>query len=128
MKRLLTLLLSIIFLIACQDEERKDLMSQPEVQEVRDSIQVLKGEIVFGSTSAIIRGEDFVYGVAMDSISKVLSQKVDSLKKGDFEMVPVTVKAKIIPNPAQGGWDELIQIREIIDVAKAENVSDTIIE
>ncbi|TBW27876.1 hypothetical protein [Gramella sp. KN1008] len=128
MKRLLVLLLSIAFLSACQDEDRKDLMTQPEAEKIPDSIQVLKGEIIFGTQSAVIRGEDFVYGVTIDSISEILSGKVDSLKKDDFDMVPVTVKAKIIPNPARDGWEEIIEIREIIEVSKTENVSDTIEE
>ncbi|MDX1543041.1 MAG: hypothetical protein R3214_03770 [Christiangramia sp.] len=128
MKRLLGVLLLTLVFFSCQNEERKELMEQPEAEKVPDSIQVLTGEIVYGTNAAVIRGEDFVYGVTMDSLSKILAGKVAPLKSDDFDMIPVTVKAKILPNPEQGGWDEVIEIREIIEVSNAENVSDTIEE
>ncbi|MCM8569472.1 hypothetical protein NE848_08780 [Gramella jeungdoensis] len=128
MKRLLGVLLLTLIFFSCQDEDRKELMEQPETEKVTDSIQVLTGEIVYGTNAAVIRGEDFVYGVTMDSLSKILAGKVAPLKSDDFDMIPVTVKAKILPNPQQEGWDEVIEIREIIEVPEAENVSDTIKE
>lgn len=128
MKRLLGVLFISLLLFSCQNEERKELMEQPKAEKVPDSIQVLTGEIVYGTDAAVIRGEDFVYGVAMDSLSKILAEKVAPLKSDDFDMVPVTVKAKIIPNPKQEGWEEVIEIREIIEVADAKKVSDSIKE
>ena len=32
-------------------------------------------------------------------------------------MVPVIVKAKVKPNPAKEGWDEIIEIKEILKVS-----------
>ena len=32
-------------------------------------------------------------------------------------MVPVVVKGKIMPNDAEEGWDEIVEIREIISVS-----------
>lgn len=128
MKRLLGVLFISLLLFSCQNEERKELMEQPKAEKVPDSIQVLTGEIVYGTDAAVIRGEDFVYGVAMDSLSKILAEKVAPLKSDDFDMVPVTIKAKIIPNPRQEGWEEVIEIREIIEVADAKKVSDSIKE
>lgn len=128
MKRLLGVLFISLLLFSCQNEERKELMEQPKAEKVPDSIQVLTGEIVYGTDAAVIRGEDFVYGVAMDSLSKILAEKVAPLKSDDFDMVPVTVKAKIVPNPRQEGWEEVIEIREIIEVADAKKVSDSIKE
>ena len=128
MKRLLGVLFISLLLFSCQNEERKELMEQPKVEKVPDSIQVLTGEIVYGTDAAVIRGEDFVYGVAMDSLSKILAEKVAPLKSDDFDMVPVTVKARIVPNPKQEGWEEVIEIREIIEVADAKKVTDSIKE
>lgn len=111
---------------SCQDEDRKELMSQPETEKVPDSIQVLEGEFVFGTNSAVIRGEDFVYGVTIDSMSRALAREIKPLKSNDFDMIPVKVKAKILPNPAQEGWEEVIELREIIEVPEREK--DTIKE
>lgn len=125
MKKLFGLLLISLILFSCQDEERKDLMDMPEVEKVPDSIQVLEGEFIYAADAAVIRGEDFVYGVTLDSMSQVLSDRISPLKTDDFEMIPVTVKAKIQPNPAQEGWEEVIEILEIIEVPEVKD-SDTI--
>ena len=103
-------------------------MSQPETEIVPDSIQVLEGDFVFGTNSAVIRGEDFVYGVTIDSMSRALARKIAPFKKDDFDMIPVAVKAKILPNQAQEGWEEVIVIREIIEVPEQNEVSDTVVE
>lgn len=70
MKKIFGLLLSLMMLVACQDDGRKELMSQPKQEKLPDSIQVLKGEFVYGADAAVIRGENFVYGVTLDSMSK----------------------------------------------------------
>ena len=115
-------------LFSCQDEERKDLMDQPEIEKVPDSIQVLEGEFIYAADAAVLRGENFVYGVSLDSMSNLLSEKIAPLKNDDFDMIPVTVKAKILPNPNQEGWEEVIEIREILEIPEVGKVTDTIKE
>ncbi|MGA8854439.1 MAG: hypothetical protein WB492_09710 [Christiangramia sp.] len=126
MKKLIGLLVIALTFLACQDEDRKELMSQPEVEKVPDSIQVLEGDFVYVADAAVLRGDGFVYGVMLDSMSQALADRVTPLKADDFEMIPVTVKAKILPNPEQEGWEEVIEIREIIEVPEVEKTSDTI--
>ncbi|MFD1094377.1 hypothetical protein [Salegentibacter chungangensis] len=126
-KKLAVLLMVLSFFYACQDEGRKQMTSEPEAEEVPDSIQVLTGQFIYVADAAVLRGEDFVYGVTIDSMSQVLSERVKPLKKEDFDMVPVTVKAWIRPNPEQEGWEETIEIQEIIEV-KGDSISQNKIE
>ena len=120
MKKFL-LILSLAFMaFSCQDEGRQDLMNQPEAEKVPDSIQTLTGEFIYAGDAAILRGSDFVYGVTIDSMSKVLAEQVQPFQKEEFDMVPVKVKGKIVPNPGQEGWDENIEIREIIEILESE--------
>ncbi len=128
MKKLFGLLIIGIMLFSCQDEERKDLLEGPEVEKVPDSIQVLEGEFIYAADAAVLRGDSFVYGVTLDSMSNVLSEKITPLKNDDFDMIPVTVKAKILPNPKREGWAEVIEIREILEIPEVEKVTDTIKE
>jgi len=128
MKKLFGILFTALILFSCNDEDRKDMMSQPEVKQEQDSIQVLTGDFVFGKNAAVIRGEDFVYGVTIDSMSQVLAEKVAPLKSDDFEMIPVTIKAKILQNPEQEGWQEVVEVREIMEIPEAKELSDTINE
>lgn len=126
MKKLFGLLIVSLVFLSCQDDERRELMDQPTTEKVPDSIQILKGDFVYVADAAVIRGESFVYGVTLDSMSKILADKVELLKTDDFEMIPVTVKAKIVPNPEQEGWEEVIEIKEIIEVPEMEKATDSI--
>ncbi len=128
MRKILGLLLITLALYSCQDDERRDLMDQASVETIPDSIQVLKGEFVYGKDAAVLRGDNFVYGVTLDSMSNALSEKIAPLKSDDFEMIPVTVKAKILPNPARKGWEEVIEILEIVEVPKGAGTSDELID
>ena len=101
-------------------------MDQSVTETVPDSIQVLKGEFVYGADAAVLRGEDFVYGVTLDSMSGMLAKQIEPLKSDDFEMIPVTVKARISPNLAREGWEEVIEILEIMEVPKGAKTSDNI--
>ncbi len=125
MKKIFGILIFLIALTSCQDDGRKELLNQKEEEKVPDSIQILKGDFVYGADAAVIRGNGFVYGVKIDSMSITLADRVAPLKSDDFEMVPVTVKAKIVPNPQQEGWKEVIEIQEIMEIPDAKK-SDSI--
>ncbi len=124
MKKFLLILALAVTVFSCQDEGRQDLMNQPETEKVPDSIQTLTGEFIYAGDAAILRGSDFVYGVTIDSMSKVLSEQVQPFQKEEFDMVSVRVKGKIVPNPRQDGWDENIEIREIIDILESDKATE----
>ncbi|AVR44991.1 hypothetical protein C7S20_06735 [Christiangramia fulva] len=111
-------------ILGCENSDRKDLLTQPETVKVPDSIQILSGQFVFGKDAAMLRGKDFIYGVKIDSMSKDLAAKVAPFKSDDFEMIPVTIKAKLLPDAQQNGLPQIIEIRQIIETPKQEN--DTI--
>ncbi|MFV8225190.1 hypothetical protein [Christiangramia aquimixticola] len=125
MKKLFGLLFLSLLAVACQDSNRREILSPLNVTKVPDSIQVLKGEFVHVKGAAVLRGEGFVYGVLQDSMFFKLADTFSTVKAEDFEMVPVTLKAKIVPNPEQEGWEEVIEIREIMKVPEA-NASDSL--
>mgnify|MGYP003146872360 FL=1 len=114
-----------ILFVSCQDDEQKELNTEPVTAKVQDSLEVLQGDYVYVADAAVLRGENFVYGVKQDSIAMLLSDKVSDLKSDDFEMIPVRVKAKILANPRLEGWDEIIEIKEILEVSGA-SISDPI--
>ncbi|WP_051935821.1 hypothetical protein [Salegentibacter sp. Hel_I_6] len=124
MKKFLLILALSISAFSCQDEGRQDFMNQPEAEKIPDSIQTLTGEFIYAGDAAILRGNDFVYGVTIDSMSKVLAEQVQPFKKEDFDMVSVQVKGKIVPNPKQEGWKENIEIREILEILDAEKAPE----
>jgi hypothetical protein len=124
MKQFLLILALAVTAFSCQDEGREDLMNQPEAEKIPDSIQTLTGEFIYAGDAAILRGNDFVYGVTIDSMSKVLAEQVQPFKKEDFDMVSVQVKGKIVPNSRQEGWKENIEIREILEILDTEKAPE----
>ena len=126
MKKLFGMLMLSLLSFSCQDEGRGELMEQRKTEKVPDSIQLLEGDFIYSEEAAVMRGDDFVYGVTLDSMSRVLSERIAPLKSDDFEMIPVKVKAQIRPNPRQNGWEEMIEILEIVEVPESAKVSDSI--
>jgi hypothetical protein len=124
MKKFLLIIALAVTAFSCQDEGREDLMNQPETEKVPDSIQTLTGEFIYAGEAAILRGSDFVYGVTIDSMSKVLAEQVQPFQKEEFDMVSVKVKGKIVTNSRQDGWDENIEIREILEILETEKAAE----
>lgn len=120
MKKFLLIIALAVTAFSCQDEGREDLMNQSETEKVPDSIQTLTGEFIYAGEEAILRGKDFVYGVTIDSTSKKLAKEVQPFQKEEFDMVSVKVKGKIITNSRQDGWNENIEIREILEILETE--------
>ncbi|GAB2761363.1 hypothetical protein [Salinimicrobium soli] len=117
-KKLLAVLLIVFTFAACGDDSKEEEVT-PAVNEVaQDSLKTIEGEFIYLADAAVLKGKDFIYGVELDSVSMELVEKVEPLKRDEFDMIPVVVRAKIIQNPGPEGWDELAQIREIIRIPK----------
>lgn len=126
MKKFFILIVLIGVLFSCQNEDRKDLVEEPEEAKLVDSIPVLIGEFVYVADAAVLRGADFVYGVELDSMSQALADRVQPYKSEAFDMVSVKVRGKIKPNVAREGWEEVIEIKEIIEILEDQKILDTI--
>ena len=111
----LPLLLVLFLFTGCGEDSGTDDMEEQTVV-TEDSIPTIEGDFIFLADAAVLKGKDFIYGVEIDSISRKLADSVANLKKDQFEMIPVKVKAKVVPNPGQNGWDELVQIQEVLEI------------
>lgn len=124
MKRsFLIILLGLFLFSSCGGDSRDEEMESVIPETVEDSLSTIEGEFIYLADAAVLKGQDFIYGVEIDSISMDLVDRVAPLKRDDFDMVPVTVRGKIIPNPRQEGWDEVVQIREILEVPEIKTDS-----
>lgn len=123
MKRIYFALLALLFMFTGCGEDSASEEIEPEVVVAKDSIPTIEGEFIFLADAAVLKGRDFIYGVQIDSTSKKLADSVALFKQDEFDMVPVKVKAKVLQNMGREGWDELVQIKEILEVSA--NVPDT---
>ena len=109
-------------LAACGDDTKEE--TEPAVPEVaQDSLTTIEAEFIYLADAAVLKGRSFIYGVELDSVSRELIKKVEPLKRDEFDMIPVVVRAKVIENPGQQGWDEIAQIREILEIPERETDS-----
>lgn len=117
MKKSILVLLIIGFAFSsCGDDSRDEINDPLTTEVVEDSIKTIEGEFILLADDAVIKGSNFIYGVELDSLSRELAEQVEPLKADEFDMIPVVVKGKIIPNPGRDGWDEVVQIREILEL------------
>jgi hypothetical protein len=124
MKEKVLALLVCLFLFSACGDSGDDQMEGMEPEAVADSIPTLEGQFIFLSNEAILKGESFIYGVAIDSVSLDLAEKVKPFKNESFDMVPVTVKAKIVKNAGTKGWNETIEIREVLELPESKPASE----
>ena len=119
MRRIFSAILITIILstaAACGDDSRDEVVDPLATEAVEDSIRIIEGDFIKLADDAVIKGPDFIYGVELDSLSRALAQQVEPLKTDEFEMIPVVVRGKILPNPSRDGWEEVIQIKEILEL------------
>ena len=109
----------MLFTIAsCKDDTAKAVQENNTVEEEteQDTVPTVSGKFIFTEKDAILRGDDFIYNVEIDSLSRNLGKQVEAYKTDDFEMVPVKVKGKIKQSPRQTGIKKNIELREIVAI------------
>ncbi len=89
-------------------------------QAEKTDITVITGEFYYTPEAAVIKGNNFIYGVVLDSMAKVLAEKVEPVKRNKYDMIPITIKGKLEANPMEGGWDQVVKITDILLISKPQ--------
>ena len=117
MKKLLFILLLVLFILSCKDNSEKTTQDNTDDKETeQDTVPTVTGKFFFTEEDAILRGDDFIYNVEIDSLSRVLAKQVEAYKTDDFEMIPVKVKGRLKQSPRQTGIERNIELKEIVAI------------
>ncbi|WP_339846718.1 hypothetical protein [uncultured Dokdonia sp.] len=109
MKKIVFLLIASLALVSCNQKSTEDSSST--------SYEVIEGEFIYLVDAAIIKGDSFIYGVALDDKMHELATIVKPLQRDEYDMVPVVIKGIINPKPInEEGWDFIVTIKEIVEV------------
>jgi hypothetical protein len=109
MKKIVFLLIASLALVSCNQKSTEDSSST--------SYEVIEGEFIYLVDAAIIKGDSFIYGVALDDKMQELATIVKPLQRDEYDMVPVVIKGIINPKPTnEEGWDFIVTIKEIVEV------------
>ena len=121
-KIIITLFAVAAITVSCKNEEDKSSENKSEDKELKEQTSseeaLLRGEYIYTEEAAVLKGNDFIYGVELNDKAKELAEQVEAYKREDYDMVPVILKAKVKDNPSDEGWEQIIEIKKIIKVSE----------
>ncbi len=125
MKKLVILVSCLLTMLSCKKEAKTEAPADG-VEETTNNAEgevTLNAEFIHVADAAVLKGKDFIYGVVLDDKAKELSERVSPLKKDEYDMVGVVVKGLIKPNPAPEGWEQVVEIKDIVAVLPKVNIT-----
>lgn len=127
MKKLSTLLLLTILMIGCKNEEKKK--TNIEDQENKNEAVQMTGNFIYYADAAVFQTKSELYGVVDNEQTMDLIVQAEPLKNEPTDEVVATLKVKVTKKPEnEEGWENRIEIIEIIKVSKANQNDNTIIK
>ncbi len=85
--------------------------------ELKDFSQTIMGEFIYLGDAAVLKGDNFIYGVKIDEKMHELAKQIESKKRDQYDMVPVMINGVITPKPAgTEGWDSIVTVKEILKI------------
>lgn len=131
MKKVLFFCMIVLATTACKDKEpsKGDDMAITKTAEppVPDGQKRYAGDFYFQASDsvAVLTARDAIYAVAFDDMTVQLNDAAQALKKDAYDMVRVVIYGTEAPNPYKlkngEGWDKMITIKKIIEIAPADN-------
>tara|TARA_B100001059_G_scaffold60465_1_gene56210 strand:+ start:1193 stop:1591 length:399 start_codon:yes stop_codon:yes gene_type:complete len=129
MKKIILITFLSIISFSCKEEIKTSKEKESKVALNSAEENLYRGDFIFLKDAAVLKGDNFIYGVSIDELSKQLAERVKEVKVSDFDMVPVAVKGKISQKQeGQEGWDEILTITEIVLVGNSPSKIDVKIE
>jgi hypothetical protein len=133
MKYLFYLILAVFALVGCKENTPEEPVTEDSSVEVAKTqeIPVPKGQQklvgdFYCQTSdsiAVLTTRKAIYAVRFDEKAVQLNEAAQALKKEEYDMVQVTIHGTVEPNPYKlengEGWDEMVTIKNIIEVSPA---------
>ncbi len=124
MKKLL-FILTLIFLISSCESEQGTAPDPVPVMTAEDSIKVYEGNFITAGNDAVLKGNQFVYKVKIDSVSTNLQQDLKNYKDTNGGVFPVKVKGKVTDNPMPAGYSQIIEIKEVLEISGKKEIEET---
>lgn len=118
MKKTFFILLVSLLLVACKN-------SASQCEECETYI----GDFLYFQDAAVLKGKDFIYAVELNEQAKKIAKKIQPIKNEEYDMVEITVKGIVSPkSDNEEGWDEILNIKEIITIADEVSEADILIQ
>lgn len=126
--KICVLIIGLLLLSCGQDKKKSNKEGQQETKsklEKADGPRLVRGDFITVDSAAVIKSRSKIYGVVLDSMGRELNKRSKALQNEPFDMIPVSIKGEIIQNDKKDEWEEIIKVKEIIDVKKPGNTDQT---
>ncbi len=120
MKKLILLLCIVTTFVSCKNNEKKETEIVNEESEVSNDESIVTGSFMYFADAAVFQTKSELFGVIVNEKLQDLIIQSETLKDEPSDEVAVTLKVKKSKKPEnEEGWDNRIEILEIIKVSKA---------
>ena len=129
MKKLIVLLCVVATFISCKNDEKKETETVNEELEVSTDESIVTGSFMYFADAAVFQTKSELFGVVENEKLQDLILQAETLKSEASDEVAVVLKVKKSKKPEnEEGWDNRIEILEIIKVSKSNPDDNKIIK
>ncbi len=114
------LILILLFSFSCNSKQNK-VVSNEVVETKNNDLIILSGDYVFYNNAAVLQTNKNVYGIIINEKVNELNEKLSSIKKDEFDFVPVILKGRLKNKDKNDeGWSVKLEITEIVEIINKE--------
>jgi len=142
MKKVFALFVIFTVIVSCKNDKKNDAeATSDDTKEIvaedgktikqSDGLIAIRGNFLYveENNAAVLQTATQVYGVVIDDKMNELIKQVEPFKTESYDMVPVTVRGRIIKNEdAKDEWENKIEIKEILKVSKPDPNDNEVIK
>ena len=129
MKTKLILILIIATVLGCKNDPKKEEETIVDDLEAVESVKEVSGTFMYYEDAAVFHTKSELFGVVDNEMLLDLILMSEPLKSDASDEVNVTLKVKTSKKPeGEEGWDNRIEIFEIVKVSKANPDNNNIIK
>ena len=131
MKNIISLLAIVIVLVSCKNDNKNEVENEVETIEtpLTSDESLVSGNFMYYADAAVFQTKSELYGVVENELLQDLIIQSESLKKEPSDEVAVVLKVKISKKPEkEEGWENRIEILEILKVTEADPRDNNIIK
>ena len=131
MKKIISLLAIVIVLVSCKNDKKNEVENEVETIEtpLTSDESLVSGNFMYYADAAVFQTKSELFGVVENQLLQDLIIQSEPLKTEATDEVKVTLRVKKSKKPEnEEGWDNRIEILEIIKVSKADPNDKNIIK
>jgi len=120
MKKYRILILIALFSFSC-DKKQNKVVSNEVFETKNNDLIILSGDYVFYNNAAVLQTNKNVYGIVINEKVNELNQRLTSIKKDEFDFIPVILKGKLQNKKEdEEGWSVKLEITQIVEIITKE--------